>query len=105
MRCMDIRKINMPHWSVKSNVYMKKAASRVLVGTIAVETSELLSNMLKKEGIPHNLLNAKNHAKEAEIVATAGRPKMVTIATNMAGRGTDIKLTKESRSLGGLAGL
>ncbi|MBB5182975.1 preprotein translocase subunit SecA [Catenisphaera adipataccumulans] len=75
----------------------------VLVGTIAVETSELLSNMLKKEGIPHNLLNAKNHAKEAEIVATAGRPKMVTIATNMAGRGTDIKLTKESRSLGGLA--
>lgn len=75
----------------------------VLVGTIAVETSELISQMLKKEGVPHNLLNAKNHAKEAEIVALAGRPKSVTIATNMAGRGTDIKLTAESRKLGGLA--
>lgn len=75
----------------------------VLVGTIAVETSELISQMLKKEGVPHNLLNAKNHAKEAEIVALAGRPKSVTIATNMAGRGTDIKLTAESRELGGLA--
>ncbi len=75
----------------------------VLVGTIAVETSELISGMLKKEGIPHQLLNAKNHAKEADIVALAGRPKSVTIATNMAGRGTDIKLTKESRELGGLA--
>ena len=74
----------------------------VLVGTIAVETSELISQMLKKEGVPHNLLNAKNHAKEAEIVALAGRPKSVTIATNMAGRGTDIKLTAESRELGGL---
>ena len=75
----------------------------VLVGTIAVETSELISQMLKKEGVQHNLLNAKNHAKEAEIVALAGRPKSVTIATNMAGRGTDIKLTAESRELGGLA--
>ncbi|MCF0106249.1 MAG: preprotein translocase subunit SecA [Holdemanella sp.] len=75
----------------------------VLVGTIAVETSELISNLLKKEKIPHQLLNAKNHAKEAEIVALAGRPKSVTIATNMAGRGTDIKLTEESRKLGGLA--
>ena len=75
----------------------------VLVGTIAVETSELISQMLKKEDVPHNLLNAKNHAKEAEIVALAGRPKSVTIATNMAGRGTDIKLTAESRELGGLA--
>ena len=75
----------------------------VLVGTIAVETSELISQMLKKEGVPHNLLNAKNHAKEAEIVALAGRPKSVSIATNMAGRGTDIKLTAESRELGGLA--
>ncbi len=75
----------------------------VLVGTIAVETSELISGMLKQEGIPHNLLNAKNHAKEAEIIALAGRPKSVTIATNMAGRGTDIKLTPESRELGGLA--
>lgn len=75
----------------------------VLVGTIAVETSELISEMLKKEGIPHEVLNAKNHAREAEIVAMAGRPKSVTIATNMAGRGTDIKLTEESRKLGGLA--
>ena len=75
----------------------------VLVGTIAVEVSELLHQMLLKEGIPHEVLNAKNHAREAEIVAKAGRPKAVTIATNMAGRGTDIKLTKESRALGGLA--
>lgn len=75
----------------------------VLVGTIAVETSELISEMLKKEDIPHEVLNAKNHAREAEIVAMAGRPKSVTIATNMAGRGTDIKLTEESRKLGGLA--
>ena len=75
----------------------------VLVGTIAVETSELISNMLKKENIPHEVLNAKNHAREAEIIAVAGRPKSVTIATNMAGRGTDIKLTEESRRLGGLA--
>lgn len=75
----------------------------VLVGTIAVEVSELISDMLKKEGIPHEVLNAKNHAREAEIIANAGRPKSVTIATNMAGRGTDIKLTKESRELGGLA--
>jgi preprotein translocase subunit SecA len=75
----------------------------VLVGTIAVEVSELLSNMLDERGIPHEVLNAKNHAREAEIVAKAGRPKSVTIATNMAGRGTDIKLTKESRELGGLA--
>ncbi len=75
----------------------------VLVGTIAVETSELISNLLKQEGIPHEVLNAKNHAREAEIIAKAGRPKSVTIATNMAGRGTDIKLTSESRALGGLA--
>lgn len=75
----------------------------VLVGTIAVETSEIISQMLKKEHIPHEVLNAKNHEREAEIVAMAGRPKSVTIATNMAGRGTDIKLTEESRKLGGLA--
>ena len=75
----------------------------VLVGTIAVETSELISQMLKAEKIPHEVLNAKNHAREAEIIAVAGRPKSVTIATNMAGRGTDIKLTEESRRLGGLA--
>ncbi|WP_304470978.1 preprotein translocase subunit SecA [uncultured Faecalibaculum sp.] len=75
----------------------------VLVGTIAVETSELISNMLNAEKIPHEVLNAKNHAREAEIIAKAGRPGSVTIATNMAGRGTDIKLTEESRKLGGLA--
>ena len=75
----------------------------VLVGTIAVETSELISNMLDAENIPHEVLNAKNHAREAEIIAKAGRPGSVTIATNMAGRGTDIKLTEESRRLGGLA--
>jgi preprotein translocase subunit SecA len=64
----------------------------VLVGTVAVETSEVLSRMLRKENIVHNVLNAKNHAREAEIVANAGQPGAVTIATNMAGRGTDIKL-------------
>lgn len=64
----------------------------VLVGTISVETSELLSRMLKRDGVPHNVLNAKNHAREAEIVMRAGQPGAVTIATNMAGRGTDIKL-------------
>ncbi len=74
----------------------------VLVGTISVETSELVHELLKKERIPHEVLNAKNHAREAEIIAKAGRPKSVTIATNMAGRGTDIRLTDESRALGGL---
>ena len=75
----------------------------VLVGTIAVETSELLSDMLKKEHVPHEVLNAKNHAREAEIIAKAGEKGAVTIATNMAGRGTDIKLTDEVKELGGLA--
>ena len=74
----------------------------VLVGTISVETSELVHELLRKERIPHEVLNAKNHAREEEIIAKAGRPKSVTIATNMAGRGTDIKLTDESRALGGL---
>ena len=74
----------------------------VLVGTISVESSELVDKLLNKEGIPHEVLNAKNHAREAEIIAKAGRPKSVTIATNMAGRGTDIKLTEESKALGGL---
>jgi preprotein translocase subunit SecA len=64
----------------------------VLVGTTSIENSEVLSNLLKKENLPHQVLNAKQHAKEAEIVAQAGRPKMITIATNMAGRGTDIVL-------------
>jgi len=74
----------------------------VLVGTVAVETSELLSSMLTQLAIPHEVLNAKNHAREAEIIAHAGESKHVMIATNMAGRGTDIKLTEESRALGGL---
>ena len=74
----------------------------VLLGTISVETSELLSKRLKQARIPHEVLNAKNHAREADIIAKAGRPSQVTIATNMAGRGTDIKLTDESRALGGL---
>ena len=74
----------------------------VLVGTITIETSEMLSKMLKREGIPHTVLNAKYHEKEAEIVAGAGIHGAVTIATNMAGRGTDIKLDEESKALGGL---
>jgi preprotein translocase subunit SecA len=75
----------------------------LLVGTIAVETSELISDMLNKMHIPHEVLNAKNHAREAEIIAKAGQRGSVTIATNMAGRGTDIKLTDEVKKLGGLA--
>ena len=74
----------------------------VLVGTITIEVSELLSKMLKKEGIKHNVLNAKYHEMEAEIVADAGLHGAVTIATNMAGRGTDIKLDEEARAAGGL---
>ena len=74
----------------------------VLVGTIAVENSELISNMLKKEKIPHEVLNAKNNAREAEIIAKAGEKGAVTIATNMAGRGTDIKLGEGVKELGGL---
>ena len=74
----------------------------VLVGTITIETSELLSKMLKKEGIQHTVLNAKFHEQEAEIVALAGQAGAVTIATNMAGRGTDIKLEDESKAAGGL---
>ena len=74
----------------------------VLVGTITIETSELLSRMLTKRGVKHNVLNAKFHEMEAEIVAQAGQHGAVTIATNMAGRGTDIKLDEESRAVGGL---
>ena len=79
-----------------------KKGQPVLVGTIAVEASELLSSMLKKEHIPHEVLNAKNNAREAEIIALAGKKGAVTIATNMAGRGTDIKIDDEVKELGGL---
>ncbi|MBP9765198.1 preprotein translocase subunit SecA [Candidatus Babeliales bacterium] len=74
----------------------------VLIGTIAVEKSEVLSDVLRKEGVPHEVLNAKQHAREADIVAFAGQPGHVTIATNMAGRGTDIKLHPDSVAAGGL---
>lgn len=74
----------------------------VLVGTVSVEVSEIIAELLDAHKIPHEVLNAKNHAREAEIIAKAGQLKSVTIATNMAGRGTDIKLTPETRELGGL---
>ncbi len=84
-------------------VKLVKEGRPVLTGTTSVEISELLSRMLKIKGIRHNVLNAKLHQREAEIVADAGKPGTVTIATNMAGRGTDIKLTPDTRSAGGLA--
>ncbi|MDO5402232.1 MAG: preprotein translocase subunit SecA [Eubacteriales bacterium] len=87
---------------VNSVVESHKKGQPVLVGTITIETSEMLSNMLNKAGIQHNVLNAKFHEQEAEIVAEAGKHGAVTIATNMAGRGTDIKLDEESRAAGGL---
>ena len=92
----------------KYNAIIKEIKERhatgqpVLVGTIAIETSELISNMLKKERIKHEVLNAKNHAREAAIIAKAGEIGSVTIATNMAGRGTDIKLGEGVKELGGL---
>mgnify|MGYP002858809911 CR=1 FL=1 len=79
-----------------------KKGQPVLVGTIAVETSELISERLKKKGVPHEVLNAKNHAREAEIISHAGEKGAITIATNMAGRGTDIKLGEGVKELGGL---
>jgi preprotein translocase subunit SecA len=79
-----------------------KKGQPVLIGTIAIETSELLSHIMDAEGLPHNVLNAKQHAREAEIVEHAGQAGRITIATNMAGRGTDIKLTPESKQAGGL---
>lgn len=82
---------------------LSQAGRPVLIGTTSVEISELLSRMLKMRNVPHNVLNAKLHKKEAEIVAEAGKPGVVTIATNMAGRGTDIKLTPEVKAAGGLA--
>ena len=82
---------------------LSQSGRPVLIGTTSVEISELLSRMLKMRGVAHNVLNAKMHKKEAEIVAEAGKPGVVTIATNMAGRGTDIKLTPEVKAAGGLA--
>ena len=84
-------------------VEMVSIGRPVLVGTTSVENSELISRMLTMKKIPHQVLNAKQHAREADIVAEAGKPGTVTIATNMAGRGTDIKLTVDSRNSGGLA--
>ncbi len=84
-------------------VELSNAGRPVLVGTTDVETSELLSRMLRMRGIRHNVLNAKEHAREAEIVAQAGQTSAVTIATNMAGRGTDIKLSDDVKAAGGLA--
>ncbi len=87
---------------VQSVIESHEKGQPVLVGTITIETSELLSEMLRKKGIAHNVLNAKYHEQEAEIVAEAGKHGAVTIATNMAGRGTDIKLDDEARAAGGL---
>ena len=90
------------HAVVEEIVEAHEKGQPVLVGTITIETSEMLSQMLKKRGVPHKVLNAKYHELEAEIVAQAGVHGAVTIATNMAGRGTDIKLDDESKALGGL---
>ena len=87
---------------VDENEAIHETGAPVLVGTIAIETSELLSGMLKRRGIKHNVLNAKFHEQEAAIIAEAGVHGAVTIATNMAGRGTDIKLDEEARAAGGL---
>ena len=87
---------------VESVIESHEKGQPVLVGAITIETSELLSEMLRKKGIQHNVLNAKYHEKEAEIVSQAGKHGAVTIATNMAGRGTDIKLDEEARAAGGL---
>jgi len=74
----------------------------VIIGTASIEKSEMIHERLKKEKIPHNIQNAKNHAQEAEIIINAGQKGAVTVATNMAGRGVDIKIDDEVRSLGGL---
>ena len=88
---------------IEEIIDLKNNGRPILVGTTSVEISELLSRMLNMKKIHHQVLNAKQHAKEADVVAEAGKPGTVTIATNMAGRGTDIKLTENSRSSGGLA--
>lgn len=105
----DASDVIYPNLKSKFNAVAKEIEERhskgqpVLVGTVAVETSEYLSELLTKKGIAHNVLNAKNNAKEAEIIAQAGQPGAVTIATNMAGRGTDIKLGIGVKEMGGLA--
>ena len=88
---------------IEETIKLVEAGRPVLIGTTSVEISEVFSRMLKMRNIKHNVLNAKQHSKEADIVAEAGKPGTVTIATNMAGRGTDIKLTAESKAAGGLA--
>jgi len=88
---------------VEEIVELRGQGRPILVGTTSVEISEVLSRMLKMKNIDHQVLNAKQHAREAEVVAEAGKPGTVTIATNMAGRGTDIKLTPEAKAAGGLA--
>ena len=88
---------------VKDVIELHKKGQPVLLGTVAVETSEYISQLLKKKGVRHNVLNAKNHEREAEIILNAGQKGAVTIATNMAGRGTDIKLGDGVVELGGLA--
>ena len=88
---------------VEDVVEKHKKGQPVLLGTVAVETSEYISNLLKKRGVRHDVLNAKNHEREAEIVANAGQKGSITIATNMAGRGTDIKLGEGVEEIGGLA--
>ncbi|MDQ1270225.1 MAG: preprotein translocase subunit SecA [Thermodesulfobacteriota bacterium] len=88
--------------AIKEIIRLHKKGQPVLVGTISIDVSESLSEKLKKKGIPHNVLNAKHHKEEAEIVATAGQKGAVTISTNMAGRGTDIKLGEGVKELGGL---
>ncbi len=88
--------------TVKKIKELHEKGQPVLVGTISVEKSEIISQLLKLNGVPHNVLNAKNHEKEAEIVEQAGKKSAVTIATNMAGRGTDIKLDEEAKNAGGL---
>ena len=88
---------------IEEIIDLKNNGRPILVGTTSVEISELLSRMFNMKKIHHQVLNAKQHAKEADVVAEAGKPGTVTIATNMAGRGTDIKLTENSRNSGGLA--
>lgn len=87
---------------VKTVKEVHKTGQPILIGTVAIETSEVISQLLTKAGVKHEVLNAKNHAREAEIISHAGELNAVTIATNMAGRGTDIKLTEETKALGGL---